>query len=40
MVASWISNHNDYSYLDLQVTQMHPSKFRVNWPRDVGGVGF
>ena len=25
---------------DLQVTPMLPTKYRVNWPRDVGGVGF
>ena len=25
---------------DLQVTPMLPTKFWVNWPRDVGGVGF
>ena len=25
---------------DLQVTQMLPTKYRVNWPRGVGGVGF
>ena len=25
---------------DLQVTQMLPTKFRVIWPRGVGGVGF
>ena len=25
---------------DLQVTPMLPTKFRVNWPRGVGGVGF
>ena len=25
---------------DLQVTLMLPTKFWVNWPRDVGGVGF
>ena len=25
---------------DLQVTLMPPTKFRVNWPRGVGGVGF
>ena len=24
----------------LQVTPMLPTKFRVNWPRGVGGVGF
>ena len=25
---------------DLQVTLMLPTKYRVNWPRDVGGIGF
>ena len=25
---------------DLQVTPMLPTKYPVNWPRDVGGVGF
>ena len=25
---------------DLQVMPMLPTKFRVNWPRGVGGVGF
>ena len=25
---------------DLQVTPMLPTKYRVNWPRRVGGVGF
>ena len=25
---------------DLEVTQMLPTKFRINLPRDVGGVGF
>ena len=25
---------------DLQVTPMLPTKFRVNWPRGVGGVSF
>ena len=25
---------------DLQVTPMLPTKFRVHWPRCVGGVGF
>ena len=25
---------------DLQVTPMIPTKYQVNWPRDVGGVGF
>ena len=24
----------------LQVTPMLPTKYRVNWPRGVGGVGF
>ena len=25
---------------DLQVTLMLPTKYRVNWPRGVGGIGF
>ena len=25
---------------DLQVTPMLPTKYQVNWPRNVGGVGF
>ena len=25
---------------DLQVTPMLPTKYHVNWPRGVGGVGF
>ena len=25
---------------DVQVTPMFPTKFRVHWPRGVGGVGF
>ena len=25
---------------DLQVTLMLPTKYRVNWPRGVGGEGF
>ena len=25
---------------DLQVTPMLPTKYQVNWPRGVGGVGF
>ena len=25
---------------NLQVTPMLPTKYRVNWPRGVGGVGF
>ena len=25
---------------NLQVTLMLPTKYRVNWPRGVGGVGF
>ena len=25
---------------DLQVTLMLPTKYLVNWPRGVGGVGF
>ena len=26
--------------LNLQVTPMLPTKYQVNWPRGVGGVGF
>ena len=37
---SWISDRNDFSIFDLQVTPMLPSKYQVNWPRGVGGVGF
>ena len=25
---------------DLQVTPVCPTKFRVNWPRGIGGIGF
>ena len=28
------------AYFDIQVTQILPTKFRVNQPRGVGGVGF
>ena len=28
------------AFFDLQVTPMIPTKYQVNWPRDVGGVGF
>ena len=28
------------AFFDLQVTPMLPTKFLVNWPRGVGGVGF
>ena len=31
MVASWISNRDDFSYSDLSVTPMLPTKVRVNW---------
>ena len=37
---SWISDRNDLAIFDLQVTPMLPTKYRVNWPRGVGGVGF
>ena len=30
--TSWISNQKDFSFFDLQVTLMLPSKFQVNWP--------
>ena len=26
--------------IDLQVTPMLPTKYQVNWPRGVGGLGF
>ena len=29
---SWISNQNDFSYIDLLVTPMLPIKFQDNWP--------
>ena len=29
-----------FSYFNLKVTSMLPTKFQVNWPRDVGEVGF
>ena len=29
---SWISDGHDFSYFDLQVTPMLPTKFGVNWP--------
>ena len=28
------------AFFDLQVTLMLPTKYRVNWPRGVGEVGF
>ena len=28
------------AFFDLQVTLMLPTKYQVNWPRGVGGVGF
>ena len=30
--SSWISDPNDFSYFDLQVTPMLSTKLRVNWP--------
>ena len=36
---SWISDRQDFSYFNLQVTPMLPTKYRVNWPRGVEGVG-
>ena len=36
-MPSWISDWNDLSYIiDLQVTPMLPTKFRVNWPFGAG----
>ena len=29
---SWISDRNNFRYIDLQVTLILPTKFRVNWP--------
>ena len=29
---SWISNRKDFSYFDLQVTLLLPTKFPGNWP--------
>ena len=29
---SWISDQNDFSYFDLQITPMLPTKFQVSWP--------
>ena len=29
---SWISDQNDFSCFDLQITPILPIKFRVNWP--------
>ena len=37
---SWISDRTILATLDLQVTPMLPTKFRVHLPRGVGGVGF
>ena len=38
---SWISDRKDFIFFfDLQVTPMLPTKYQVNWPRDVDGVGF
>ena len=37
---SLISDRNEFTYFDLQVTPMLPIDIRVNRPRDVGGVGF
>ena len=36
-----ISDWNEFFFFfHLQVILMLPTKFRVNWPKDVGGVGF
>ena len=35
---SWIGRI--LAIFDLQVTPMLPTKYQVNWPRGVGGVGF
>ena len=35
---SWISDQQDFSYFDLQVTLMLPTKFGVNWPFSSGDV--
>ena len=29
---AWTSNQNEFSYFDLQVTLILPTKFRVKWP--------
>ena len=29
---SWISDQNNFSFFDLQVTSMLPTKFQVIWP--------
>ena len=29
---SWISDRNNFRYIDLQVSLILPTKFRVNWP--------
>ena len=33
---SWISDQQGFSYFDLQVTLMLPTKFGVNWPLGSG----
>ena len=33
---SWISDWNDFSYFDLQVTPMPTTKFRINWHLGLG----
>ena len=35
---SWISDQQDFSYFDLQVTLMLLTKFGVNWPFGSGDV--
>ena len=37
---SWISHRKELAIFDLPVPPMLPTKFRVTWPRGVGGVGF
>ena len=40
MAAIGISDRTILAIFDLQITPMLPTKFRVNWPRGVGVVGF
>ena len=35
----WISDQNDFSYFDLNVTLMLPTEFQVNWPLSSGEEG-
>ena len=35
-LPSWNADRNDFSYFDLQVTPMLPTKFRVNWHLGLG----